>query len=329
MVNHKPSKNSTLYLINKMCDIEIQERSDPKNIQVYRGKFQAMSVNEHQTWTVIHHEEHGQMLFIDDHHQSSQIDEHIYHESFVHSLLSGIHEPKHVLILGGSEGCIAREVLRWPTIEKITQVDWDKTLCDWFKQNGIAWHKGAYSDSRLITIHMEALSWLLNNQSQYDAIFVDLFDPTPMEVPFFKEILRLCKRMITCKGGIAVNVGGVPQQSTALLKQLTAAIQNEYSVSRFQLFATHVDVPSFLGEWCFLVAAPKSWAAVIHDTELPRGLMYFNKDRLIQMVSWSADAPSELRDFWKYEPAVNPAEKLAASQPKSEGYTGSLEYYGC
>jgi spermidine synthase len=312
-----------------MCDVEIREVSDPNNIQVYRGRFEAMSVNEHQTWAVIHHQEHGQMLFIDNHHQSSQIDEHMYHESFVHSLLSGIQAPKNVLILGGSEGCIAREVLRWPTIEKVTQVDWDKSLCDWFKINAYAWHKGAYNDSRLITIHSEALSWLQNDMSEFDAIFVDLFDPSELDVPFFKEILRMCKQRLTCKGGIAVNVGAVPQESTAVLKELTAVIQNDYSVSRFQLLATHVDVPSFMGEWCFLIAAPKSWAAVIHDTELPRGLMYFNKDRLLDMVSWSKDAPSILRDFWKYEPAVNPAEKLAVSQPKTEGYTGSLEYYGC
>lgn len=269
------------------------------------------------------------MLFIDDHHQSSQSDEHIYHESFVHSLMCGIPNPKTVLILGGAEGCTAREVLRWKSVEKVVQVDWDADLCSWFRAHGESWHKGAYNDPRLYTVHQDALEWLHMNLNSFDAIFVDLFDPTDIDLPFFKEILHCCRNKLTYKGGLAVNIGAVPKEATELVKELAATIQNEYSVTRFQLLATHVNVPSFLGEWCFLLAAPKQWASVIHDRSLPEGLQYFNKDSLLGMVSWSADAPEVLRNFWKYEPAVNPAEKLAPRAPKTEDYTGIIDRYGC
>jgi spermidine synthase len=312
-----------------MSNIEVIELSDPKNIQIYKGEHVMHHIGEHQNWTILGHETNGQMLFIDDHHQSSQTDEHIYHESFVHSLLCGIQNPKRILILGGSEGCMAREVLRWPTVESIVQVDWDAQLCGWFRMHGDTWHKGAYNDPRLCVVHQDALEWLQNYVDSFDAVFVDLFDPTDIDVPFFKEVLRLCRLKLACKGGLAVNVGPVPKVATEILKELVGLIQNEYSVARFQLLAAHVHVPSFLGEWCFLVAAPKSWAAVIHDCVLPDGLQYFNKERLLDMVSWSTDTPELLRNFWKYEPAVNPAGQLAARQLKKEDYTDILEHYGC
>lgn len=312
-----------------MSEIQICELSDPKNVQIYKGQHVALHVGSNQTWAILDHKEYGEMLFIDDRHQSSRSDEHIYHESFVHSLMCGIPNPKTVLVLGGAEGCTAREVLRWKSVEKVVQVDWDAELCYWFRVHGAAWHKGAYEDARLYTVHEDALEWLKKYIGSFDAIFVDLFDPTEFDLPFFKEVLRLCRPKLTCKGGLAVNIGAVPKEATELVRELVTTMQNEYSVARFQLIATHVNVPSFLGEWCFLVAAPKCWASVIHDCSLPEGLLYFNKDRLIEMVSWTADAPEVLRNFWRYDPAVNPAEKLATRQLKTEEYTGILEHYGC
>lgn len=312
-----------------MSQIEICELSDPKNVQVWKGQHVALHVGSRQTWAMINHETNGEMLFIDDHHQSSQVDEYIYHESFVHSLMCGLQNPKTVLILGGAEGCTAREVLRWKSVEKVVQVDWDAELCYWFRVHGEAWHKGAYNDPRLYVIHQDALEWLQSYIGSFDAVFIDLFDPTEFDVPFFKEVLRCCRPKLSCKGGLTVNIGAVPKEATEILKELVTTVQNEYSVARFQLMATHVNVPSFLGEWCFLVAAPKQWACVIHDCVMPEGLQYFTKETLLDMVSWSQDTPDVLRNFWKYEPAVHPAEKLAAAALEVDKYTGILEYYGC
>ena len=55
----------------------------------------------------------GKTLVLDDHTQSSAMDEHIYHECLVHPAMMAHGAPKTVFIGGGGEGATAREVLKW------------------------------------------------------------------------------------------------------------------------------------------------------------------------------------------------------------------------
>ena len=82
-------------------------------------------------------------LYIDDVLQSDIRDEYIYHEALVHPAMSHTLSRERVLILGGSEGCTAREVLKWNDVRSVTQVDWDEQLCDAFYTR-FDWNDSAY-----------------------------------------------------------------------------------------------------------------------------------------------------------------------------------------
>jgi len=94
--------------IIQMNTTTVCETSDPENHLEYTGTLLASNTNSLQSWKILDTKENGEMLFINDIHQSSKKDEYYYHEMFVHSLLFGIASPKTVLVLGGSEGCMAR-----------------------------------------------------------------------------------------------------------------------------------------------------------------------------------------------------------------------------
>ena len=64
----------------------------------------------------------GRILFLDGILQSTTSDEYIYHESLVS--LGMNNNTKKVLIAGGAEGGVAREVLKWD-VEKVIMVDWE------------------------------------------------------------------------------------------------------------------------------------------------------------------------------------------------------------
>ena len=54
-------------------------------------------------------------LYINGNQQLSTVDEAMYHEPLVHPAMQLYPNPRSVLILGGGDGCAAREVLKYPS----------------------------------------------------------------------------------------------------------------------------------------------------------------------------------------------------------------------
>ncbi len=284
--------------------ITVQDTSDPNHTLTYSGMCIGTNYEDKtrvQTWTVIDGVE-GEMLFIDDQHQSTLKDEYIYHETFVHSLMCGLYSKKRVLILGGAEGCMAREVLKWPGVERIVQVDWDKSLVDFFRTPEVAsrWNQGAYDDPRVEVHCKDAMVWLQETQEHFDAIFIDLLDPVSVQDHWFlNSIIHLCKQRISVHGGFAINVGSVIPESTNPACFLADFMATEFTLPSFHRFAVKTFVPSYMGEWAFCMAVPKNWSEIYNTSILPSGLKRFTKDEFHMTSHWPNDFPESLRSFWK------------------------------
>ena len=67
----------------------------------------------------------GRCLILDGELQSAQRDEFIYHESLVQPAMTLHPRPRDILILGGGEGATVREILRHPSVRRVTMVDID------------------------------------------------------------------------------------------------------------------------------------------------------------------------------------------------------------
>ena len=188
--------NSNVYNLFMEDRIDhITELSDPTMPILYTGNILQQYTSHLQTWCVMATHS-GECLFINNQLQSNIEDEAIYHEYMVHSLLSGIKKPKNVLILGGSEGCVTREVLKWSSIEKVTMVDWDKTLCEYFMNEGRHWNNGSYEDKRVNVIYMDALEYVFSCKEKYDAIYIDLLDPVNGNMSYLTDVINYAKQII-------------------------------------------------------------------------------------------------------------------------------------
>jgi len=282
------SMNTTLY-----------ETSDPNNLIPYTGTLLASHTTTLQSWNLLDTKEHGQMLFINNQHQSSSKDEHVYHETFVHSLFLGLSSPKRVLILGGAEGCMAREVLRWKSVERIVQVDWDASLLEYFKTpEGSSWNGGVYNDPRITLVIENAITWIQSTNETFDAIFIDLFDPSYDDLSVLESFLKGCKRILAPNGGISINAGSISKTNKTPACSLATFLRSTFVEPAYHRVAVKVDIPSFQGTWCFLQIVPKLWSYRIHDTACPIGLRSFTKDVLIQSTTWSSEYPPELQVYW-------------------------------
>ena len=73
----------------------------------------------------------GRVLVLDGIVQLTEEDEGIYHEWIAHWPIFALNRPaKHVLIIGGGDCGVAREVLRHKSVEKVTMVEIDRMVCD-------------------------------------------------------------------------------------------------------------------------------------------------------------------------------------------------------
>jgi spermidine synthase len=153
----------------------------------------------------------GRALLIDRFVQSTERDEHIYHELLVHPALALHPEPRRVLIVGGGEGATLREVLKHNTIEEAVMVDIDEKVVEFSKKYLEVMHKGSFYDPRAKIIIMDGLEYVRRAPSSYfDAVIMDLTDPYagPTALPLYSfEAFREIKRILRPNGVLATQAG--------------------------------------------------------------------------------------------------------------------------
>lgn len=299
----------------------IVEQSDPARPLEYTGEVIAKMSSDKQSWTLMRTEQEGEALFINGEFQSCTADEAIYHEWLVHSALAGSFRKRRVLVLGGAEGCVLREVLRWGEVEHITQVDWDNWLVDYFKGRP-DWNDQAYEDYRVRLVHEDVMKWLPEHYEMYDCIIIDLLDPHETSLEWFTGLLQQCKQHLALGGSLIINAGVVRKGEDTFACTLAGVLQDLWCEASVVFTALHTYVPSFQDEWGFFLVSSKQWSSVMASSVLPDGLKHFSKQGLIETVRWSEEYPEALREFWK-----GGAKKLAASPMLRRVELG--EHYGC
>ena len=222
-----------------------------RSFHVYTEK-QQVDLIESQHW--------GQMLFLDGCLQSTTRDEIMYHNALVHPLMDVIQSKNNVLILGGGEGATAREVLRW-NVELVTMVDYDKELVDLMKVQGYKWSQGAFNDKRLKVYYDDAWEFMkeaVKNKLQYDAIILDLTDPNLLRDKWLDLLKMVFQCLKLSTGGFVMNAGLYVAWNTSklnIIKNMIESLCLEYPQFKYYIYTIYI--PSFNGEWAFIVLANK------------------------------------------------------------------------
>jgi len=115
-----------------------------------------------------------------------------------------------VLIVGGGDGGMAREVLKHDSIEQLTMVEIDAGVVDFSKKYLAAISDGAFDDPRLDLVINDGAVFMKQNADVYDVIIIDSTDPVgPGEVLFTDHFYSHAKARLA-EGGILVTQNGVP-----------------------------------------------------------------------------------------------------------------------
>jgi spermidine synthase len=151
----------------------------------------------------------GKVLVLDGIVQTTDKDEFIYHEMLTHVPMFACANPRTVMIVGGGDGGILREVLKHD-IERVDMVEIDRTVVDICIEQMPA-HNDAgriYEDPRANLVIEDAFEFVKREKRRYDVIMVDSTDPVGAgEVLFSRTFYELCKNSLNPGGVLALQDG--------------------------------------------------------------------------------------------------------------------------
>ncbi|CDL80450.1 polyamine aminopropyltransferase [Xenorhabdus cabanillasii] len=164
---------------------------------------------EHQDLIIFENAEMGRIMALDGVVQTTERDEFIYHEMMAHVPLFAHGHAKKVLIIGGGDGGMLREVCRHNYLNNITMVEIDAGVVEFCRQYLPNHNAGAYDDPRFKLVIDDGVSFVNTTSDKFDVIISDCTDPEgPGESLFTSEFYEGCARCLN-DGGIFVAQNGV------------------------------------------------------------------------------------------------------------------------
>lgn len=164
---------------------------------------------EHQHVNIFHNATFGRVMVLDGVVQTTEKDEFIYHEMLTHVPILAHGRVRTVLIIGGGDGAMLREVVRHGCIDQITLVEIDAQVIDLCRTYLPNHSQGAFDDPRVRIVIDDGSKFVRTCGDRFDVIISDSTDPIgPGDALFQEDFYARCKHCLT-PGGILVTQNGV------------------------------------------------------------------------------------------------------------------------
>ena len=226
----------------------------------------------------------GVRLFLNGNLQFHSRDEYRYHEALVHPALSATVAPRQVLVLGGGDGMAVREILKYPSIERITLVELDPHMTKLFAEQPLL--RGLNGDSlrspKVTIVNADAFTWLDTHDAMFDAIVVDFPDPTNFSVGklYTQSFYELLDRHLAASGYAVIQT-----TSPLIARKSFWTVATTLEAAGLTTAPYHAHVPSF-GEWGFIIASRRPFKP---PANLPAGLRFLDKAGLPMLFQFPPD----------------------------------------
>jgi spermidine synthase len=200
-------------------------------------------VTPYQTVLIFENAQFGRVMALDGVIQTTTRDEYAYHEMMAHVPLVSHGQARRILVIGGGDGGIVREVLKHPNIEQVTLVEIDLAVVEMSQQYLPSISNGAFSDPRLRLIIADGMDFVRECSEQFDVIMTDSTDPIgPGEILFTEDFYAHAQGCLASKGIVVAQNGASWLQTAALertYRRLRALYQDPWFYS--------ASVPTYIG----------------------------------------------------------------------------------
>lgn len=175
--------------------------------------------------------------------QTTEADEFIYHEMLSHVPIFAHGAASRVLIIGGGDGGMLREVLRHPGVERCTMVEIDPSVVALSKEYLPNHSDGAFDDPRADLVFADGAVFVKETTETYDVIIVDSTDPIGPGEVLFQDTFYANARKCLNAGGILVTQNGVPFMQPDELKNTVSHLKHLFADASCYL----ATVPTYVG----------------------------------------------------------------------------------
>jgi spermidine synthase len=213
---------------------------------------------------LINTKSYGKVLLLDGVVQVTERDNFVYHEMLTHVPVICHGSCKKVLVIGGGDGGMAKELLKYQDIE-VTLVEIDQSVVDFTKQYLPEICEDAFNNDKLELKIADGAAYVQETSDRFDVIIVDSTDPAgPGEVLFTKEFYTNCKRILNPEG-ILVTQNGIPFTQADELRQSVTYFKELFTIGTCYVGT----VPIYIGgEMAFGFATDNQTALSVSEAEI-------------------------------------------------------------
>jgi spermidine synthase len=215
---------------------------------IYKKKSRFQDLRIYKT------ERFGNVLVLDGAIQTTQKDEFIYHEMMSHTLMLLHPKPERILIIGGGDGGILREVLKYKSVKKAYLVEIDRQVIELTKKYLKSICKNSFSDKRTKIVLDDGAKFLHETDKKFDIVIVDSPDPVGVAKTLFsKKFYKDINSVLTDNGFMIRQTGSTILQPHGL-KDNCKILKTIFP----HVWPHMTAIPTYIGGFFSLTAAGKA-----------------------------------------------------------------------
>lgn len=198
---------------------------------------------EYQELIIFENPNMGRIMALDGVIQTTERDEFIYHEMISHVPLIAHGQAKKVLIIGGGDGGVLREVSKHRNIDQITMVEIDEKVISISKEYLPNHSAGSFDDIRFTLKIDDGANFVKHCKDKFNIIISDCTDPIgPGERLFTTNFYQNCAQCLE-EDGIFVAQNGV------CFLQQEEAVNSYLKLGKYfnDISFYHAAVPTYYG----------------------------------------------------------------------------------
>ena len=169
--------------------------SDNLKLSMRVKNFLHSEKTEYQELLIADTYEYGRVLMLDGAYQLTERDEFTYSEMMAHVPLCAHRNPEKVLIIGGGDGAIMREVLKHDCVKQCTLIDIDKRVKE-CSQKFLPFAGDSFNNPRADFKCMDAMKFIKETDERFDVVIIDSTDPVDFaaglfQSPFYADVKKI------------------------------------------------------------------------------------------------------------------------------------------
>lgn len=225
-----------------------------RTLHTEQTEFQYLEMAETEEW--------GNMLFLDGMVMTSQRDEFVYHEMVAHVPLFTHPNPENVLVVGGGDGGVIREILKHPSVKKATLAEIDGKVIEYSKVH-LPEIAGELENPRVEVKVGDGFMHIAESDQEYDVIMVDSTEPVGPAVNLFTKGFYAGISRALKEDGIFVAQCDNPWFKADLIRQVQADVKEIFPITRLYT----ANIPTYpSGLWCFTIGSKKYDPLAVEDS---------------------------------------------------------------